>query len=143
MFWYDGRLMPNTHFGSSETLGTNGALFVGSKGTILGQLEGEPRILEEPLRKSFTPPPKAATRPVPSDLYHHLEWVEACLGSGKMPGSNFGYAGPLTETVLLGNFAVRTGKRVEWDSANMICTNVPEANQYVSREYRKGWELTT
>jgi predicted dehydrogenase len=142
MFWYDGRMMPNTHFGSSETLGPNGALFVGSKGTMLAQYNGEPRILEEGRRKSFTPPVKATTRPVPFDLYHHLEWVEACLGSGKEPGSNFGYAGPLTETVLLGNFAVRTGKRIEWDSANMKCTNVPEANQYVSREYRKGWELT-
>jgi len=47
----------------------------------------------------------------------------------------------MTEMVLLGNLAVRSGKRVEWDSKNMRTTNVPEANQYVSREYRKGWEV--
>jgi len=144
LFWYDGRMMPNTHFGSSDKLTDNGVIFVGSKGTIAAPLNHAPRILEEKLAKEFTPPPKHATRPGGSegfDHYHHLDWVEACLGSGKKPGSNFDYAGPLTETVLLGNLAVRTGRRVEWDGANMKCTNVPEANQYVRREYRKGWDL--
>ncbi len=47
----------------------------------------------------------------------------------------------LTETVLLGNLAIRSGKPLEWDGANMKVTNVPEANDYVRREYRKGWTL--
>ena len=74
------------------------------------------------------------------DHWHHEEWLEACLG-GPKPGSNFDYSGPLSEVVLLGNLALRTGRRIEWDAANMKCTNVPEANQFVKREYRKGWEL--
>ena len=142
LFWYDGKMMPSTRFGSSEKLTPNGVVFVGAKGTMAAPLNSEPRILEEKLAKEFTPPPKPATRPVPFDYYHHLEWVEACLGSGQTPSSNFDYAGALTETVLLGNFAVRSGRRVEWDPAAGKCTNLPEANQYVSREYRKGWELT-
>ena len=53
----------------------------------------------------------------------------------------FDYSGPLTEMVLLGNLAVRTGKKVEWDYKNMRVKNNRDAQQYVKREYRKGWEL--
>ncbi len=143
MFWYDGRMMPNTSYGTSDKLGDNGAIFVGEKGTIAAKYTQKPVILNEKLAKDFKAPPSPTTRPGGFDHYHHLEWVQACLGSGKKPGSNFDYAGPLTETVLLGNFAVRMGQRIEWDAANMKCTNVPEANKYVTREYRKGWELAT
>ncbi len=55
--------------------------------------------------------------------------------------SNFDYAALLTETILLGNLAMRVGKKVEWDGDNMKSTNCPEAEQYVRREYRKGWSL--
>ena len=55
--------------------------------------------------------------------------------------SNFDYAGPLTETVLLGCVAMRARKRIEWDGTNMRVTNAPEANKFLRREYRKGWEL--
>ena len=50
--------------------------------------------------------------------------------------SNFDYAGRLTETVLLGNLAMRAGQKIEWDAKNLKVTNVPEANQFVKREYR-------
>ncbi|HEX8521218.1 MAG TPA: Gfo/Idh/MocA family oxidoreductase [Tepidisphaeraceae bacterium] len=143
MFWYDGRLMPPTKYGSSDKLGDNGAIFVGDKGTIAAKYTQRPVILEEKLAKEYKPATQPTTRPGGFDHHHHLEWVEACVGSGKKPGSNFDYAGPLTETVLLGNFAVRMGRRIEWDAKNMKCTNVPEANQYVTREYRKGFELIT
>ena len=57
--------------------------------------------------------------------------------------SNFGYAGRLTETILVGNLAVRAGEgqRIEWDAKNLVSTNLPEPNQYVQREYREGWSL--
>jgi hypothetical protein len=57
--------------------------------------------------------------------------------------SNFGYAGRLTETILVGNLAVRAGEgqRIEWDARNLVSTNLPELNQYVQREYREGWSL--
>ena len=56
-----------------------------------------------------------------------------------MPGSNFDYAAPLTEMVLLGALAQRSGKTIEWDAENMKVTNFEPANQFVKREYRKGW----
>jgi len=141
LFWYDGKVLPSTKFGSSEKLTANGVVFVGTKGTMAAPLNSEPRILEEKLAKEFAAPAKPTTRPGGFDHYHHLEFVEACLGSGKLPGSNFSYSGPLTETVLLGNFAIRSNRRIEWDAVAARCTNLPEANQYVTREYRKGWEL--
>jgi hypothetical protein len=57
------------------------------------------------------------------------------------PSCPFSYAGPLTEAYLLGNIALRVGQRIEWDAKNLRVTNCPEANQYVRREYRKGWEV--
>ena len=69
-----------------------------------------------------------------------IEWIQA-IKDGK-PGialSNFDYAGLLTETILLGNVAMRVGKKLEWDGPNMKVTNIPELNAWVKREYRKGW----
>ena len=53
--------------------------------------------------------------------------------------SNFDYAGPLTEAVLLGNVAIRAGKRIDWDAANLRARDLAAADQYIHREYRKGW----
>ena len=69
---------------------------------------------------------------------HFEEWTQACKG-GEMCGSNFDYAGPFTETVLLGNLAIRTKRRLEWDSEKMEVTNFPEANRFVTKEYQPGW----
>jgi hypothetical protein len=55
--------------------------------------------------------------------------------------SNFAYAGPFTETILLGNIALRVGQRLEWDAKNMAFPNLPEANVFVSKEYREGWNV--
>jgi len=75
------------------------------------------------------------------DIAHHLEWIGACKGDGKT-FSNFDYAGPMTETVLLGVLAMRApGTRLEWDSENLKVKNAPEINQYTHIEYRKGWTL--
>ena len=72
---------------------------------------------------------------------HHLEWLQACSGRGTAV-SNFSYSGPLTETVLLGVLAQRApGRRLEWDGAKMKIRNAPELNQYVHKQYRKGWAL--
>jgi hypothetical protein len=69
-----------------------------------------------------------------------VEWIEACKG-GPAALSNFANAGPFTETVLLGNLAIRLGKKIQWDGPNMKATNAPEADPLIHREYRKGWEL--
>ncbi len=66
------------------------------------------------------------------------EWVAAIRG-GAPALSNFDYAGMLTETILLGNVAIRVGKKIEWDGPGLKATNCPEADQYIRTEYRKGW----
>ena len=67
-------------------------------------------------------------------------WIDACKG-GDPASSNFDYAAPLTESVLLGNVALRTGKKIHWDGPNLKATNAPEADKYVKPVFRKGWSL--
>ena len=87
------------------------------------------------------PEPVREPRSIPRSSGHRKEWLEACKG-GKAPVSNFSYAGPMTETVLLGVLAMRApNRRLEWDGENLKLKNAPELNQYVHREYRKGWTL--
>ena len=75
-----------------------------------------------------------------NDSRHHQEWIAACKG-GPAGYSNFDMAAYLTEIILLGCVALRVGKKLEWDGPNMRATNAPEAEQYIRRQYRKGWEL--
>lgn len=74
------------------------------------------------------------------DLRHHLEWIAACKG-GKPAYSNFDIAAYLTEIILLGCVALRTGQKLEWDGPNMRARNTRAADQFVKRQNRKGWEL--
>jgi hypothetical protein len=71
---------------------------------------------------------------------HHADWLQACKGV-RPACSNFGYGARLTEFILLGNVALRTGKRLTWDAAAMKATNAPEADRYLRDTYRAGWEL--
>jgi hypothetical protein len=75
-----------------------------------------------------------------ADKRHHLEWIAGCKG-GPTPYSNFDIAAYLTEIILLGCVALRTGKKLEWDGPNMRATNAPEAAQFVKRVNRKGWSI--
>jgi hypothetical protein len=70
------------------------------------------------------------------------QWIEACKGGAQSPG-NFVNAWPISEAANLYAVAMRTGKRLQWDADAMKITNLPEANKYLTREYRKGWELET
>jgi predicted dehydrogenase len=139
--WYDGELMPARpqELEEGRRMGSRngGALFVGDKGKLVCGCYGKnPRLIPERKMQAFERPAKT----IPRVKGHHEDWVQACKG-GKPACSNFDYAGPLTEVVLLGNLALRTGKGLDWDGRNMRVTNVPEANQYVRREYRAGWTL--
>ncbi len=133
--WYDGGKKPPRpkELEGNRKMGNGGQLFFGDKGVILGG--GNPRLIPEAKMKEFQRPPKT----VPRSPGHVEEWVRACKG-GEPAGANFDFAGPLSEMVLMGNFAVRSGKRIEWDAENMRCTNIPAANRYVRREPRKGWD---
>jgi len=100
-------------------------------------------LMPKARREEFGKPEKV----LPRSPGHYEEWIQACKG-GKPAGSNFDHAGPMTETVLLGNVALRMDLRerlmrekLVWDSEKMQFTNVPEANQYLHTEYRKGWSL--
>ncbi len=142
LMWYDGGNMPPRpqELEKGRRLGDNdgGTLLVGDKGKILapGWCAASPRLIPESRMKAYKLPPKT----IPRSIGHHKEWLEACKG-GKPPGANFDFSGLLTEVMLLGNIAIRTGQRLQWDGPNMVCTNVPEANKYVHRAYREGWTL--
>ncbi|MCK4887322.1 MAG: Gfo/Idh/MocA family oxidoreductase [Planctomycetes bacterium] len=140
--WYDGGLMPaspdDLEDGRRMGDSNGGVIFVGSKGKIMcGCYGSNPRLIPETKMRKYTKPAKSIARSVG----HMQEWVDACLGKGEKPGSNFDYAGPLTEIVLLANVALRAGEKIEWDGPNMRVTNVAEANAYVRRLYRGGWSL--
>jgi len=142
MVWYDGGLMPERPEELEEGLrmGNNmgGVVFKGDKGKLIcSSHSGEPRLIPQTFMREYKRPPKTLPR-VDS---HHQEWIRACK-QGTPTGSNFGYAGLLTQVALLGNVALRfLGKKVLWDHENMKITNVPEANDYLHYEYRKGWNL--
>jgi predicted dehydrogenase len=124
----DGRQMPRE----------GGSLIKGTKGTIMCGVYGEsPRIIPEKKMREIKLPQKTLPRVHGS---HEQDWVRACK-TGEPAGADFAYSGPLTETCLLGNVAKRMDTRIEWDAANCRITNLPEANQYVRTEYRKGWSL--
>ena len=122
-------------------MGANGHLFIGDKGKLLNQRSY--RLLPRSRAKEYGEPPKKLAR----SIGHYKEWIAACKG-GQPGGSNFDWAGPLTEAVLLGNVALRlqmreelTTRKLHWDSANLRFTNSDAANQFLKTEYRKGWTL--
>ncbi len=128
---------------------TSGALLIGSKGILLSENDyaAEYSLLPADQYKDFKKPDQSLPRVAykgGTDERHKWEFVESCRGNYK-PGtmSNFGYAGRLTETILVGNLAVRAGEgqRIEWDAKNLVSTNLPELNKYVHRDYREGWTL--
>jgi predicted dehydrogenase len=135
--WYDGGLKPPrpAELEKERILGDNGVIFIGDKGTIV-----EGRLVPESRMKDLQRPPKTLPRIKDGEKGHEQNWIDACKG-GPPACSNFEYAGPLTETVLLGNVAIRAGKRIEWDGPNMKITNIPEANELLGRKYREGWTL--
>jgi len=140
MTWYEGGLMPPTpaEMPAGSRLPGNGVLYVGSKGKMYhGSHGGMPQLLPGELHDAAAKIPQTMAR----SLGHYEEWLAAIKG-GPQPVSNFAYAGPMTETVLLGVLAMRApGVRLEWDSANLKVKNAPEVNQYVHTEYRTGWTL--
>ena len=100
-----------------------------------------PRIIPEAKMREYQRPPKTIPRIDGGGEGHEQNWVDACKG-GEPACSNFDYSGPLTETVVMGNLAVRfPNRRLEWDGENMKVTNLEEANEYVHRQYRQGWSL--
>jgi predicted dehydrogenase len=142
-YWYDGGLRPAIppELELGRSLPATGNLYLGTKGALLvsGDYAESARIIPEAKMREIGKPPELLER----SPGHVEEWLMAAATMKPIdyPKSNFAYAGPFTETILLGNIALRVGRRLEWDGANLKFTNVPEANQYVTKEYRAGWRF--
>jgi predicted dehydrogenase len=146
--WYDGGLRPPrpAELEPERQMGAMGHLLVGDNGKILSQRRSQGPVytlIPESRAKEYGDPPKT----LPRSIGHYNEWIAACKG-GQPGGSNFDWAGPLTEVVLLGNVALRpelrdelTEKRLLWDGPNLRFTNSETANRFLRREYRAGWTL--
>jgi predicted dehydrogenase len=158
LYWMDGGIIPERpeELGADEIFGDRdscGVLIVGTKGKMMcGTYGANPQLLPTSKTKEVTV--KETLARVPEG--HYIQWVNACIaGYGKNKVSSpFEYAGPLTETILMGNLALRSWnikgpdgkgfpgrKKLLWDAKNMKITNFDEANQFVRREYRDGWSL--
>ena len=122
------------------SLETEGMMFVGDKGKIIGGFRNEsPKLLPESKMTAYL-----AGQPVQKDenVNGGPFWIDAFKNKKESPGS-FLNAGAVTETILLGAVALRAKKRLEYDSQTMRITNNEDANKYLYREYRKGWELSS
>jgi hypothetical protein len=139
LFWYDGGMRPpnpDEYSAKGQALGREGMMFIGDKGKIIAGFRGErPVVIGEDGKIVSPDSTTERSREDPNDV-----WISSFKNNTQSPGS-FLYTGPVTETILLGAVALRAGKKVEYDSANMKITNLPDANKYLVREYRKGWEL--
>ena len=143
VYWYDGGIMPKRPDGVPESQkmgdGDNGSLFIGSTGVMTsGCYGGESRLLPDELMKDFKRPEPTIPRIEGENPY--LNWL-ACCKTGEQAVSDFSYAGPLTEVANMGNVALWAGEKIEYDVASMKITNVKKANKFLSKKYRKGWEL--
>lgn len=143
--WYDGGRQPNPKLARQEKLPLNGCIMIGSKDTIYVPMYwGRGDFLSGRKMEDFPEVPETLPRfpgaDKDNDRAHHQEWIEAIKGNGQAM-SNFSYAGPMTEAVLLGNVAQRVGKKIKWDPVQMEIRNRKEANHFLNTDYRRGWEL--
>jgi len=141
--WYDGNQRPMLPRKWKLPDWDAAVLFIGSDGMLISEFERHELYPKEKFAGFQRPPQSIA----PGG--YSPQWVAACKTDNPAmrsfagnPGlCSFDYSGPLTETVLLGNVAYRTGKKLEWDPANLKAVNCPEADRFIGRDCRKGWEL--
>ncbi len=132
LHWHDGGLKPPYPKDLEPNRGMADVTYLGDKGTLMGH-----RIIPESKMKAYGKPPQR----LPRSVGHYKEWVDACRG-GPPAGANFvDHAGLLTEACMLGNVALRAGKKLAWDGPNLRVTNDEAANKFLHREYRPGWTL--
>ncbi len=143
IYWYENGQKPPRPEGVPEgqKLGDdgNGSLFIGTAGVLTaGEYGGNARLLPDEKMQAYKRPDQ--TIPRVGGANHYRNFLDACKG-GAPAVSNFDYAGPFTEMVLFGNIALRCDKRLEYDFAKGEVTNDKDAAKFLSKEYRKGWEL--
>jgi len=144
MTWYDGGLLPPTPPGFPANLtmsAEGGTLFVGARGMLLHETYGEkPVLIGEGLEEKAKRIPQSLPRIAGGIGGHEMNWIRAIRGEEKV-SCPFEYAVPLNETMILGIVALRADQPIQYDGAAGRIINAPDANQYLSRQYRKGWEL--
>lgn len=134
LVWYDGGKLPSSELLEGRTPSDSGSLLIGSKAKLFSpndygaefEVIGDVELPEVEFERS------------PG---HFAEWVRAIKGGPKAMSNFEDYAGPLTETILLGNLALWADKKVEWDAENMVATNAPELDPMIRPEYRDGWTM--
>lgn len=153
LVWWEGirnggRNLPPQELFHGQERPDNGLLCIGAKGTLFTSHAqgGGYKLLPAQNFEGYKEPEKFLPRlggtDANADDNQKKEWIAACKAEKPaMALCNFEHAGLLTEAVLLGNVALRAGKKIEWDGPNMKVVNVPEANAFLQREYRKGWTL--
>ncbi|AKQ47752.1 hypothetical protein TH63_15030 [Rufibacter radiotolerans] len=145
LIWSDGGIAPARpeEMTDEEPLGDRGGgvLYLGDKGKLVHNTYGaKPRLIPVSRMQGYAPPTPTIPR---IETTHEMDWVNCCKDGKRQPSSSFDYSGPLTETMLLGVIATRfPGKKLLWDAAAMKFTNLPEANQYLGRQYRVGFGLS-
>jgi predicted dehydrogenase len=145
MKWFDGGLMPprpdDLEEGRMMGSGGGGIIFYGTKGKLMASVYGNnPRLIPETFMQKVGLPKKTIKRS--PGIYQ--EWVDAIRNNGPEPTSNFSYASGLTETMLLGNIAVKFQEDdtiLQYDAENMRVTNLEKANDLLHYEYRDGYTL--
>ncbi|NUO79514.1 Gfo/Idh/MocA family oxidoreductase [candidate division KSB1 bacterium] len=145
LIWYEGGLTPPrpSELEDGYPMGDgSGVLFIGDKGKLMCNTYGaEPRLIPIAAHKKYKQPAPTIERVPDGPQGIYADFIKS-IKTGKPACSNFEVSGPLTEIVVMGNLAVHMkGQRLLWDGEKMECTNVPEANKYVKREYREGWSL--
>jgi len=138
--WYDGDRRPPqaiTDLVEGRQIPGQGSIVVGAEGVMMLPHVSNPTLFPQEKFKER----KDEIYPKLEPWNHYHKWVDTCLG-GAPASANFDYAGPLTETVILGCAATFVpNQTLEWDAENLRFTNSAEANQHVRRTYRKGWEI--
>ncbi len=147
LFWYDGGMLPRLPqeiAAHNIEMPIEGIFFVGDKGMIMAGFTGDdPQLYTQGKRQPLfppQPPQQGGQQEQRGPDEHNLPWLQAFKGGPQSPGS-FLNAGPISDAVTLGTIALRAGQKVLLDSNNMKITNFAEANPYLYREYRKGWEI--
>jgi predicted dehydrogenase len=133
--WHQGENKPDIWRSGGIPKWDSGCLFIGSKGMLLSDYDKH-LLLPEHEFAGFKPPAQTIRR----SPGHHQEWINACK-TGAPTSANFEYSGWLTEANHLGNVAFRAGKKLEWDPEKMAASNCLEADNFIHRQYRKGWVL--
>jgi predicted dehydrogenase len=147
LVWYEGsrdgqKLLPPAELSHGEQFTDSGSLLVGEKGVLYSPSDygNEWSLLPKKNFDGYKKPALKGPSNNKDDLGMKIEWVAGIKG-GPAPYSNFDFAALMTETLLLGNVAVKLGKKLDWDAANLKVTNVKEAEHLIKTAYRKGWTL--